>query len=205
MNSSPMAQPANGARNWDDAVARDPVFERGPVFEQDPVFEQGPVFEQDQCWICMESGARDPLASVCACPGKLAHARCIARWQLQSAGKQEERTCRFCMNELPDWRPHLTPPDLKPSRTAVLAVALNGGEHRITVEPGSSGRSQFEKEIRRLFSLTDDDEIDFTFDCQAPGTFGESAVKLVLEGGDAFDAAFHCAAVTAALRARTSP
>lgn len=50
-----------------------------------------------------------------------------------------------------------------------MAVVLNGREHRITVEPGPQGRRQFEREIRRLFSLAEDDELEFTFDCQAPG------------------------------------
>jgi hypothetical protein len=50
-----------------------------------------------------------------------------------------------------------------------MAVVLNGQEHRITVEPGPRGRKQFEAEIRRLFRLSQDDELEFTFDCQAPG------------------------------------
>lgn len=48
------------------------------------------------------------------------------------------------------------------------AVVLNGTEHRITVEPGRQGRKHFEREIRRLFNLSRDDELEFTFDCQAP-------------------------------------
>jgi hypothetical protein len=63
----------------------------------------------------------------------------------------------------------MTPPDVVPCRTAVMAVVLNGTEHRITVEPGSDGRRHFEREIRRLFSLSQEDELEFTFDCQAPG------------------------------------
>ena len=51
-----------------------------------------------------------------------------------------------------------------------MAVVLNGREHRITVEPGPDGRKQFEREIRRLFCLADEDELEFTFDCQAPGS-----------------------------------
>lgn len=48
------------------------------------------------------------------------------------------------------------------------AVVLNGVEHRITVEPGKTGRKHFEREIRRLFKLSTEDELEFTFDCQAP-------------------------------------
>ena len=63
----------------------------------------------------------------------------------------------------------MTPDNVTPCATAVMAVVLNGKEHRITVEPGRNGRQQFEKEIRRLFSLSSDDELEFTFDCQTPG------------------------------------
>lgn len=42
----------------------------------------------DFCWICME-GERpgSPLVQRCACP-RVVHDKCIARWQLQSAGKK---------------------------------------------------------------------------------------------------------------------
>lgn len=62
----------------------------------------------------------------------------------------------------------MTPANITPCPTAVMAVVLNGQEHRITVTPGPAGRRQFEKEIRRLFSLSKEDELEFTFDCQAP-------------------------------------
>jgi hypothetical protein len=63
----------------------------------------------------------------------------------------------------------MTPANVTPCPTAVMAVVLNGQEHRITVEPGRTGRRQFEREIRRLFSLSQEDELEFTFDCQTPG------------------------------------
>jgi hypothetical protein len=82
---------------------------------------------------------------------------------------REECQCRFCGKELPDWKQKMTPSNVTPCSTAVMAVVLNGQEHRITVAPGRAGRKQFEKEIRRLFSLSQEDELEFTFDCQAPG------------------------------------
>ena len=42
----------------------------------------------DHCWICLESASKAPLIQPCACPGRFVHEKCIARWQLQSAGKQ---------------------------------------------------------------------------------------------------------------------
>lgn len=155
----------------------------------------------EHCWICLETAKTAPLIKPCACP-RFVHEKCIARWQLQSAGKREESQCRFCGQSLPDWKKNMTPANVTPCRTAVMAVVLNGQEHRITVEPGPKGRSQFEAEIRRLFGLSQDDELEFTFDCQAPGEDVGRAENLLLEGKNAFEAAFHCAAVTAALRAQ---
>lgn len=160
------------------------------------------VHDAEHCWICLESAATAPLIQPCGCP-RFVHEKCIARWQLQSAGKEcvfnfrclrrtrsaaragllvrlngtpdplalrrEEQQCRFCGAQLPDWKARMTPANVTPCRTAVMAVVLNGQEHRITVEPGDVGRRQFETEIRRLFSLSQEDELEFTFDCQAPG------------------------------------
>lgn len=82
---------------------------------------------------------------------------------------REECICRFCRKKLPDWKQKMTPENVTPCRTAVMAVVLNGEEHRITVEPGRTGRKHFEREIRRLFQLSQEDELEFTFDCQTPG------------------------------------
>ena len=86
----------------------------------------------------------------------------------QALISREENICRFCRKKLPDWKQRMTPEDVTPSRTAVMAVVLNGEEHRITVEPGRK-RKHFEREIRRLFKLSQEDELEFTFDCQTPG------------------------------------
>lgn len=42
----------------------------------------------EQCWICLESGSTTHrLVRPCACP-RFVHECCMARWQLQSAGKE---------------------------------------------------------------------------------------------------------------------
>eukprot|EP00951_Prasinocladus_malaysianus_P045601 scaffold610712_cov42-Prasinocladus_malaysianus.AAC.1 len=42
--------------------------------------------DKEACWICLDEGTDDDgLVSNCKCPRK-AHAKCLARWQLQSAG-----------------------------------------------------------------------------------------------------------------------
>ena len=60
--------------------------------------EDGP-----SCWICLGGTEVAPLERPCLCP-RLAHQTCRARWQLQSCGRDEERCCRFCSVELPDWK-----------------------------------------------------------------------------------------------------
>lgn len=106
----------------------------------------------------------------------------LAEFPEQALVRREENICRFCRKKLPDWKQKMTPEDVTPSRTAVMAVVLNGEEHRITVEPGRSGRKHFEREIRRLFNLSQDDELEFTFDCQTPGNGGCSLYNLVQSG-----------------------
>ena len=155
----------------------------------------------DTCWICL-GGALDVdggLVSPCVCP-RSAHARCLARWQLQRAGGAEETRCRFCGHNLPDWRPALTvdaAAERVPCERVCMAVTLNGNEHRIEVAPGERGRARFERDIRELFELHGEDDLEFTFDCQDPC---DASAAITLEGRSAFDAAFHCAAITAARR-----
>jgi len=65
----------------------------------------------DVCWICLDDDQAE-LFSPCTCPRK-AHAKCLARWQLQQAGRPEETHCRFCASQLADWKVHLTPDEVK--------------------------------------------------------------------------------------------
>jgi RING-variant domain len=54
--------------------------------------------ESEMCWICLEEAAEDgshTLMSPCRCPRKV-HPQCLARWQLQQAGRHEEKFCRYC-------------------------------------------------------------------------------------------------------------
>lgn len=53
------------------------------------------------CWICLDDTKdRDVLVSPCRCPRKV-HPRCLARWQLQQAGRLEETNCRCANLESP--------------------------------------------------------------------------------------------------------
>lgn len=57
---------------------------------------QGSEGDSDMCWICLEEAAENgshTLMSPCKCPRKV-HPQCLARWQLQQAGRHEEKFCR---------------------------------------------------------------------------------------------------------------
>ena len=46
------------------------------------------VVESDVCFICLGDGTPEmPLVRNCGCRWALAHRTCLARWQLQQAGK----------------------------------------------------------------------------------------------------------------------
>ncbi|KAL4513831.1 hypothetical protein Ndes2437A_g08178 [Nannochloris sp. 'desiccata'] len=122
---------------------------------------------EDICWICHEGHSDGmPLAKPCRCKCMQAHRPCLARWQLQQAGRTEERFCRFCKTELPDWREaHSQLPKASP----IMTVVHNGVTHQVTVEP------------------------------ESPGT-ATAGHEITLEGWEAFDAAVHCAAISAGQR-----
>ena len=54
--------------------------------------------EQDVCWICLDDSTgetgKETMMSPCLCPRRV-HPKCLARWQLQQAGRPEETHCRW--------------------------------------------------------------------------------------------------------------
>jgi RING-variant domain len=168
----------------------------------------------EACFICLQESG--DLVRPCRCPRHV-HARCLARWQLQRAGGPEESACRFCGSRLPDWRPGVTPAEVDLPAVATMAVVLDGRERRFLVSHGPGGRERFESEIRKVFALADDDVLVYTFDCHVPPSSATLAAvgdsdkaplgsrddleNVQLEGRNAYEAAFHCACVTAAVRA----
>ena len=58
----------------------------------DPKDKRAQQEGQDEvCFICLDGASHEaPLLSPCACP-RAVHRVCLARWQLQSAGKKEVR------------------------------------------------------------------------------------------------------------------
>lgn len=157
------------------------------------------VETDEVCWICLdENKGQQDLLSPCHCPRKV-HPRCMARWQLQQAGRAEETHCRFCNSTLADWKASLTPDALKPEVEKVqpiMVVYFEGEIHRIPVRQGDEGLKEFTTRIRELFKLPTEVDISLTFGCKEP----MSGHHLKLEGMGAFDAAVHCASVAAAER-----
>lgn len=153
----------------------------------------------DVCWICLDDHQDEQgLFAPCKCPRKV-HPKCLARWQLQQAGRPEETHCRFCTSPLADWKASLTPEGLKPEVQKVqpiMVVYFEGEIHRIPVKQGTEGLKEFTGRIRDLFRLPEDVDISLTFGCKEP----MSGQHLKLEGIGAFDAAVHCASVAAAER-----
>jgi hypothetical protein len=126
--------------------------------------------EAPVCWICLDYSS--PLIYPCKCP-RTAHPRCLARWQLQSAGSRRETHCEFCDAALPDWRSALTP-QCGACAPAVMNVNFDGRTYSFEVRPGPDGYRLFTESIRRAFSLPADAELNITFTCDepAPGRSG---------------------------------
>lgn len=150
--------------------------------------------DEDMCWICHDGHCDTmPLERTCRCPWMKVHRQCLARWQLQQAGKSEERKCRFCKDMLPDWRDvHAGLPRAQP----IMTVVHEGVTHQVVVEPGEEGQKKFQDDIRRIFGLEGHETIQLTFGCRIP----DSRQEVVLEGWESYDAAVHCASLSAGQR-----
>lgn len=148
----------------------------------------------DICFICLDGPReKEPLVHPCSCPRRV-HAACLAKWQLTSAGRDEETRCRFCHAVLPDWRPALTPTQLKPT-ASVMSVRYRGVTYRITYTPGPDGLQHFLETLQSI-GIKVASASQVTFLCRSPDTGEEMSLK----GLKAFDAAAYCASITAAKR-----
>lgn len=155
------------------------------------------------CWICYDgAGPAGELLKPCSCPSRVAHRRCIARWQLQQAGREEERHCRFCKQCLPDWREAFDEQAAAAPRTEpTMSIQFNGQTYWLHVRVGEGGVERFKEDVRRLLGLTEEQAFDITFECRVPGQDDNS--RMELRGLDAYDAAVYCASLSAAERVRS--
>lgn len=151
--------------------------------------------DEEYCWICFDvANENESLERPCRCPRHV-HRSCLARWQLQSAGKEEEKRCRFCHQELPDWKSAFKPVSGK-LELPIVAVMCNGHMYKCRVRPGPEGQRQFEQQIKRMFRLPEDTPFTVTFNVRAPTTDDE----LEFRGLDSFDAVSFCASLAASRR-----
>ena len=163
--------------------------------------------------------SRSPLPA----PRQQAHRQCLSRWQLQKAGTCEETACRFCKTRLPDWKHSFDGAtaapvgiDLTDVRAHVLTLSLalraslvyqvmsviyQGKTHQIAVREGPEGRELFENDIRKIFGLGTNDELQLSFGVKVPDRRLDGAEdELTLEGWESFDAAVFCASLSAGAR-----
>lgn len=98
-----------------------------------------------------------------------------------------------------------------------MTVSFNGRTFFFHVEPGEEGYRKFTTDVKAAFTLPEDCDLNITFTCDEPasGAAGEEDVVplvteeaaaeppaslLTLQGAGAYDAAVHCAAISAAKR-----
>lgn len=94
-----------------------------------------------------------------------------------------------------------------------MTVTFNGRTFFFHVEPGPEGYRKFTADVKAAFTLPDDCDLNITFTCDEPAapvaeapeevvapTGDGPASLLTLQGAGAYDAAVHCAAISAAKR-----
>eukprot|EP00239_Pterosperma_sp_CCMP1384_P009059 CAMPEP_0197859630 /NCGR_PEP_ID=MMETSP1438-20131217/34359_1 /TAXON_ID=1461541 /ORGANISM="Pterosperma sp., Strain CCMP1384" /LENGTH=247 /DNA_ID=CAMNT_0043476193 /DNA_START=242 /DNA_END=985 /DNA_ORIENTATION=+ len=147
------------------------------------------------CYICLGGATKaNPLARPCPCPRDV-HPVCLARWQLRCAGKEQEKECRFCKNELPDWRSQLPPV----SSTVEIRVVCGGKTHRLTARPEDTYHS-FQEHVWQTCGLQKGTPLELSFNFNDPFT-GDA---ITCKGSGAYGAAVHCGALTSNAASSTS-
>jgi hypothetical protein len=93
---------------------------------------------------------------------------------LVSSNHREERYCRFCSSNLPDWRNTLSAGVTDMQQVPPVMTVLHSGQvYVIPVQPGPHGLEQFQENIRKIFGYDQQVEINLSFGCTVPGS-GES-------------------------------
>lgn len=80
-----------------------------------------------------------------------------------------------------------------------MSVTFNGQIHHVLVRGGPGGYEKFVQDIRDMFAITEELDMHLAFDCADP----VSGQLVKLNGSGAFQAAVHCATISAAKRLRT--
>eukprot|EP00798_Chlamydomonas_sp_ICE-L_P007374 gene7374-498_t len=162
----------------------------------DPIMDVDSNQAEGQCWICLGDGLKTPLISPCACP-RMVHRTCLARWQIHSLGKAEEHSCRFCSQELPDWRKELLKSYLNRDY-AIISVNHKGTRYRLKVRPGEQGYIQFQQHLQQISGSTSINDTQLSFNCLDPRT----STNRAFQGVEAFNMVLYSASISMARRAR---
>ena len=145
------------------------------------------------CWICFEecSKQENPLKSHCSCQYLLSHSKCIARWQVQQAGKREEKFCRFCDKEMPNWMDQMCGGKIKKGNP-IMEFFYDGKKYKFAIEPGNF--EHLKEQIRQIIGIDISKNFNIGFKVELNGE------KLDLYGIESFDVASKCAAITHHMR-----
>ena len=138
------------------------------------------------CWICL--GCDDPqntLIKPCTCPRSV-HPKCLATWQINNIGKDEESACRFCSKAVPDWRDVFVKPD-DPS-PVTMGVVFGTTYHKIPIHEHESVED-FTDKIRTSFGLPQTQEINICYTWKQPIT--KHVIHLDETDGSGADARAH--------------
>lgn len=116
------------------------------------------------CWICL--GEDGILHNPCECPRHV-HKACLAKWQINNIGREEEDHCRFCLQILPDWRTYFEKENASNSQSTYFRVRLNGYDKKLQV--ATDGFDSFEQQVREAFNIDERQGFDIVYTCKLPG------------------------------------
>jgi len=158
---------------------------------------------ENTCWICLNTDFEEEnlsidkksniqqqncnkLEKICNCK-TVVHPICLAKWQIQNAGKLEEKQCRFCNKELPHWKNafknkiKLTDP--------ILNIQFNGKNKNFKIPYNKANIEKFKVNFMKLFGTDlDFSNISISFEANFEGH------SIKWDSIDAFEAAIFCGA-----------
>lgn len=105
---------------------------------------------ENVCWICLcvKNDKNETLIKPCKCVGDMyVHASCLSKWQVHNIGKEEETTCRFCKEALPDWKNNFV---VKTNRIITLSVCTPSAVIQIQIDPIKT--PDFQTEFKRIIT-----------------------------------------------------
>lgn len=146
------------------------------------------------CYICFDDSTDEELLNPCKCLSRPVHKACLARWQIQCQGKNEETHCRFCNERLPDWRTTVVDAETTPIDDQLrlsIRVCFNGEEKIIYIRPGPQGRQDLIEQMEKY--NIDVNVFDVIFETRVPPALRRTTTagadeKLRFNGMACFDA-----------------